>query len=117
MDLLVKRFDAPDEERTMELGTFQLVEIGGSSVGRASYEPGWKWSQHVGRALGQASCSVEHLGMVLSGRDRITMDEGRVVEVGPGDIFAIPAGHDSEVIGDEPYVSLHLTGAARYATK
>lgn len=117
MDLRVKRFDAPDEERTMELGTFQLVEIGGSSVGRASYEPGWKWSQHVGRALGQASCSVEHLGMVLSGRNRITMDDGRVVEVGPGDIFAIPAGHDSEVIGDEPYVSLHLTGAARYATK
>lgn len=79
MDLRVKRFDAPDEERTMELGTFQLVEIGGSSVGRASYEPGWKWSQHVGRALGQASCSVEHLGMVLSGRNRITMDDGRVV--------------------------------------
>ncbi len=114
MDLTVKTFEQPDEQRQMLLGAFQLVNIGGMSVGKASYEPGWKWSEHVGKALGQASCQVEHVGVVVSGRNRITMDDGRVIDVGPGDLFAVPLGHDSEVIGDEPYVSLHLLGGERY---
>ncbi|CAN5699162.1 cupin domain-containing protein [soil metagenome] len=115
MDLDIRRFDQPDEQRPMPLGRFDLVRLGGTSVGRASYQPGWRWSLHVGQALGQSSCSVEHVGLVISGRNRITMDDGRVIDVGPGDLFAIPAGHDSEVIGDEPYVSLHLLGGASYA--
>jgi quercetin dioxygenase-like cupin family protein len=115
MELTVRRFDAPDEEREMPLGQFQQVELGGLTLGRASYAPGWKWSEHVGRALGQHSCEIEHVGMVVTGRNRITMDDGRVIEVGPGDLFAVPPGHDSEVIGDEPYVSLHFLGAAAYA--
>jgi ethanolamine utilization protein EutQ (cupin superfamily) len=115
MELMIRRFDAPDEEREMRLGEFQQVELGGMTLGRASYEPGWKWSKHVGRALGQASCQIEHVGMVVSGRNRITMDDGRVIDVGPGDLFAVPPGHDSEVIGDEPYVSLHFLGASAYA--
>lgn len=103
----------------MQLGSFQLVRLGGTIVGRARYEPGWKWSQHAGAPLGQTSCSVEHVGPVLAGRDRITMDDGRVIEVGPGDLFAVPPGHDIEVIGEEPYVSLHLLGGescARFGT-
>jgi quercetin dioxygenase-like cupin family protein len=115
LELAVRRFDDPDEERALELGAFQLVSLGAMTLGRASYEPGWKWSEHVGRALGQASCAIEHVGLVISGRNRITMDDGRVIEVGPGDLFAVPPGHDSEVIGDEPYVSLHLMGAGGYA--
>jgi hypothetical protein len=115
MELMIRRFDTPDEEREMRLGEFQQVELGGMTLGRASYEPGWKWSEHVGRALGQASCQIEHVGMVVSGRNRITMDDGRVIDVGPGDLFAVPPGHDSEVIGDEPYVSLHFLGASAYA--
>jgi quercetin dioxygenase-like cupin family protein len=115
VDLEVRRFDVPDEEREMPLGRFKLVTIGGTTVGRASYEPGWRWSEHVGMALGQRSCLVEHVGLVVSGRNRITMDDGRVIDVGPGDLFSVPPGHDSEVIGDEPYVSLHLLGATSYA--
>lgn len=115
MEVAIRRFDQPDELRQMPLGLFELVRLGGTSVGRASYEPGWRWSEHVGKALGQSSCTVEHVGLVISGRNRITMDDGRVIDVGPGDLFAIPAGHDSEVIGDEPYVSLHLTGGESYA--
>jgi quercetin dioxygenase-like cupin family protein len=99
----------------MPLGLFELVRLGGTTVGRARYEPGWRWSEHVGRALGQASCHVEHVGLVMSGRNRITMDDGRVIEVGPGDLFTVPPGHDSEVLGDEPYVSLHLLGGDAYA--
>jgi hypothetical protein len=116
-DVDIRRFDSPDERRTLEKGSFELVVVGGMTLGRASYEPGWKWSEHVGRAMGRSSCDVAHVGLVLSGRNRITMDDGRVFDIGPGDVFAISPGHDSEVVGDEPYVSLHLMGADAYAKR
>ena len=112
---IVRRFDDPDEHRDFPLGAFDLVEIGGMTVGRAQYEPGWRWSEHVGAALGQAVCEVAHLGMVLAGRNRIEMTDGRVFEIGPGDLFEIGPGHDSVVIGEEPYVSIHFLGADQYA--
>lgn len=112
---IVRRFDDPDERHEFPLGRFELVEIGGMSVGRAEYEPGWRWSEHVGSALGQAMCEKAHIGLVLAGRNRIEMSDGRVVELGPGDLFEIGPGHDSVVIGDEPYVSIHLHGADQYA--
>lgn len=115
MDVDLRQFDSPDEERTFPLGRFEIVRIGELTIGRATYQPGWRWSEHVGRALGQASCSVEHVGLVVSGRNLVTMDDGRRYEMGPGDLFAIGPGHDSEVVGDEPYVSLHFIGAAGYA--
>lgn len=117
LDVILKRFDSPDESRTFEKGRFDLVRIGGMTLGRASYEPGWKWSVHVGRALGKKSCDVEHVGMVVSGRATAAMDDGSVIEMKPGDIFYIGPGHDSWVVGDEPYVSIHLMGAEKYADK
>jgi len=115
MDVDLRQFDSPDEERTFPLGRFEIVRIGELTIGRATYQPGWRWSEHVGRALGQASCSVEHVGLVVSGRNLVTMDDGRRYEMGSGDLFAIGPGHDSEVVGDEPYVSLHFVGAGGYA--
>jgi hypothetical protein len=112
----VRNFDDPDEHRDFPLGGFDLMRIGGMTVGRAEYQPGWRWSEHVGAALGQSICEVAHLGLVISGRNRIEMTDGRVVEVGPGDLFEIGPGHDSVVIGDEPYVSIHFLGADQYAT-
>jgi hypothetical protein len=114
---IVRRFDEPDERREFPLGRLDLVQLGGMSVGRAEYEPGWRWSEHVGAAQGKASCEVAHVGVVLSGRNRIEMDDGRVFEIGRGDLFEIGPGHDSVVIGDEPYVSLHLLGTDQYAAK
>ena len=114
---IVRRFDEPDERREFPLGRLDLVQLGGMSVGRAEYEPGWRWSEHVGAAQDKASCEVAHVGVVLSGRNRIEMDDGRVIEIGPGDLFEIGPGHDSVVIGDEPYVSLHLLGTDQYAAK
>jgi mannose-6-phosphate isomerase-like protein (cupin superfamily) len=116
LDVVLKRFDQPDEVREFEKGRFELVHIGGMTIGRASYEPGWKWSEHVGKALGQTSCHVEHVGMVVSGCATAAMDDGRVFEMRAGDIFYVPPGHDSWVVGDEPYVSLHFLGASDYAT-
>jgi hypothetical protein len=115
LDVVLKRFDRPDEVRTFPRGTFEIVRIGGAVIGRASYQPGWKWSVDVGLALGRTSCDVEHLGIVLAGSAIAAMDDGRVITMNPGDIFYIPPGHDSWVVGDEPYVSLHLMGAADYA--
>ena len=115
LDVVLKRFDRPDEVRRFEKGRFELINIGEMTIGRASYEPGWKWSEHVGAALGQRSCHVEHVGMVISGSAAAAMDDGRIIEMRPGDIFYIPPGHDSWVVGDEPYVSLHFLGAGDYA--
>ena len=116
LDVILKRFDHPDETRNFEKGKFELVNVGGMTIGRATYQPGWKWSLHVGRSLGQKSCSVEHVGMVVSGRATAAMDDGRVIEMKAGDVFYIAPGHDSWVIGEEPYVSLHFMGAAQYAS-
>jgi hypothetical protein len=115
MQLAIKRFDEPDERREFPLGSFELVTLGGMTIGRASYEPGWKWSEHVGAALGTALCDVEHVGIVVSGRAAVRMADGTEFVMGPGDLFEIAGGHDSWVVGDEPYVSLHLQGAAGYA--
>ena len=113
--IVVKRLDRPDEERRFEKGLFRLVTVGGAEIGRAEYQPGWRWSTHVGPLAGTASCQVEHVGLVFSGRAAVKMDDGEEVVLGPGDVFYVPAGHDSWVVGDEPYVSLHLQGASAYA--
>jgi quercetin dioxygenase-like cupin family protein len=114
-EVVLKQFERPDEVRVFEKGKFELIHIGGMTIGRATYEPGWRWSVHVGRALGKASCDVEHVGMVIAGCATAAMDDGRVFEMKAGDVFFIEPGHDSWVVGDEPYVSLHLLGAGDYA--
>jgi quercetin dioxygenase-like cupin family protein len=116
IDVILKRFDTPDETRLMEKGRFDVVHVGGMAIGRASYEPGWKWSVHVGPHVGAARCGVEHVGLVVSGTATAAFDDGRVFELTPGTLFYIPpTPHDSWVVGDEPYVSLHFLGAAAYA--
>jgi quercetin dioxygenase-like cupin family protein len=111
----LRRFDAPDEVRTFEKGRFELVRLGGMTVGRATYEPGWRWSEHVGGAP-DARCQVEHVGLVVSGRAAVLMDDGTESVMEPGDLFHVPPGHDSWVVGDEDYVSLHFMGAGDYAS-
>jgi quercetin dioxygenase-like cupin family protein len=115
MKAVIKRFDAPDEVRKFEKGRLELVTCGGTTVGRASYEPGWKWSEHVGKASGARSCSVELVVLGVEGRCALAMDDGGYVEIGPGDLVHVPPGHDSWVVGDQRYVSLHFLGAADYA--
>jgi quercetin dioxygenase-like cupin family protein len=116
--VILKSFDAPDEVRVMEKGKFELVHLGGITIGRATYEPGWKWSEHVGPNVGATRCHVEHVGLVLSGTATVAFDDGHVIELRAGNMFYVPpVPHDSWVIGDEPYVSLHFVGAEHYATE
>jgi methyltransferase (TIGR00027 family) len=116
VDVILKRFEQPDEVRQMTKGTFEIVRLGGMAIGRATYEPGWKWSEHVGADLGKSRCSVEHVGMVVSGSATVAFDDGRVIALKAGELFHVPAApHDSWVIGDQPYVSIHFLGTDRYA--
>jgi uncharacterized RmlC-like cupin family protein len=115
---IIRRFEAPDEVREMTLGRFEVIRLGGLTIGRATYQPGWKWSTHVGPMVGAARCTVEHLGLVVSGVATAAFENGRVVELRPGDLFYIPPDpHDSWVVGGEPYVSLHFVGADKYAAR
>jgi quercetin dioxygenase-like cupin family protein len=114
--VILKRFETLDEIRRFELGAFEVITIGGRTIGRATYQPGWRWSQHVGPSLGLTRCPIEHVGLVLSGAATAAFADGTVVELRAGQLFYIPpTPHDSWVIGDEPYVSLHLLGAEHYA--
>ena len=115
MPTAVLRFDTDAEVREFEMGRFEVLQIGQMTLGRASYEPGWKWSTHVGAATGSALCEVEHVGIVVSGRVAVSFPGSEHYELGPGDVFCVPPGHDSWVVGDEPYVSLHFLGAEQYA--
>ena len=116
VDVILKRFENPDEVTHFEKGKFETVSLGGMTIGRATYQPGWKWSEDVGPGVGEAFCTVEHVGMVVSGSATVAFPDGRVIEMEPGDVFHVsPEPHDSWVVGDKPYVSLHFMGAAKYA--
>jgi quercetin dioxygenase-like cupin family protein len=117
MDLTLVNLEQPTEVREFEKGRFELYAVGPATLGRATYEPGWRWSEHVGARAGQRSCPVEHVGLVLSGRAAVRMDDGTERIMQPGDFFHVPPGHDSWVVGDEPYVSLHVMGSEDYAAE
>lgn len=117
LEMILKSFDTADETRVFEKGKLEIVRIGGMVLGRASYEPGWRWSEHVSPIAGTPLCEVEHVGMVLSGRAMAALNDGTEVELAAGSLFYVPpVAHDSWVIGDETYVSLHFLGAEQYAT-
>ena len=116
--LVKKRFEAPEETRTFAagMGRVDIVGVGGLSVGRGLFEPGWRWSEHVQPLAGTPSCQAAHTGYVLEGRMVVRMDDGEEVEYGPGDAFYMPPGHDAWIVGDEPCVLLDVTGMSNYAT-
>ena len=115
-EVVLKRFEHPDETREFARGKFEIVRIGEITVGRATYQPGWKWTEHVRPLPGTPFCEVEHVGLVISGRAMAAMADGKLVELTPGTLFYIPpAPHDSWVVGGEPYISLHFLGADHYA--
>ena len=112
----VKSFDSPDEVRQFKgNGHADVVQVAGRTIGRGVFEPGWKWSENVKPIAGTDSCEVSHLGYVVSGRMRVVMDDGSDGEVGPGDVCAIPPGHDAEVVGAEPCVLVDFGEFGDYA--
>lgn len=114
----VKSLDSPDETRPFEgKGKADVVEVAGQTIGRAVFEPGWKWSENVKPIAGTESCEVAHLAYVVSGSMTVRMDDGAEQEIGPGDAVAIPPGHDAEVTGDEACVMVDFGEFGDYAKR
>lgn len=117
MRLEGKSFDSSDEVREIPdgMGRIQIVQLDEGVVGKATFEPGWRWSEHVKPIAGTDSCQAAHLGYIISGRTGVRMDDGSEREFGPGEVFSIPAGHDGWVVGDEPCVMVDFAGMENYA--
>ena len=112
-------FDEPDETRPFEGGTgrLELLDASGGLVGRAVFEPGWRWSSHVKPIAGTDSCQAAHMGYVVAGRMIVRMDDGPQEEFGTGDLMVVPPGHDAWVVGDEACVLVDWQGVADYAKR
>ncbi len=114
MRLQRQRFSEPSDVRTIPNGRIEIVELDDTVVGRMTYEPGWRWSVDVRPIAGTDTCQYHHLGVTLSGHLRVQMPDGTELEVGPGDVFEIPPGHDAWVVGDEPWVSVDFEAMRTY---
>ena len=110
-----KDLASPDETRTFEKGKVELVNIGGGTVGRLTLEPGWKWSTHVKPIANTEWCEAPHFQYQAAGRLHVVMADGDEFDTGPGDVSALPQGHDAWVIGDEAVVLIDFAGASNYA--
>jgi hypothetical protein len=110
-----KRFSAPDETRTFERGRVDLVKIGGAEIGLLTLEPGWRWSDHVKPLAGTELCEAPHFQYHVQGTLHVVMGDGTELDAKPGDVTALPHGHDAWVVGDEPVVVVDWWGASNYA--
>ena len=110
-----KNFGAPDETRTFERGLVDLVDIGGSQIGRLTLQPGWRWSDHVKPIAGTDLCEAPHFQYHVQGTLRVQMADGTEFDARAGDVTALPQGHDAWVVGDEPVVVIDWWGASNYA--
>lgn len=107
--------DSPEETRTFDKGKAELVSLGESTVGRLTFEPGWKWSEALKPIVGTDSCQNHHVGYALSGRIHIVGDDGSEIDIGAGEAYEIPPGHDAWVVGDDTFVGLEFKSAAQFA--
>jgi quercetin dioxygenase-like cupin family protein len=117
--MIRKSLNAPDEVRSFEgdSGQLELVNTEGGAVGRATFKPGWRWSEHVKPIAKTDSCQAAHLGYFVSGRMNVVMDDGEELEFGPGDFGLIPPGHDAWIVGNEPCVVIDWQGFTDYAKR
>jgi mannose-6-phosphate isomerase-like protein (cupin superfamily) len=110
-----KNFEKPDETRSFPKGRLDIVTVGGTSIGRAIFQPGWKWSESVKPIANTKSCQAQHLGYVISGRMTVVMDDGTTLHFEPGNVLALPPGHDAWIDGNEDCVVIDFVGFENYA--
>lgn len=111
----LKSFGKPDEVREFPLGKVELVKINGAVIGRATFQPGWKWSTSVQPIAKTKSCEAPHFQYHVSGTLMVQMDDGTILECRPGDISLLPLGHDAWVVGNEPAVVVDFQGMINYS--
>jgi len=112
-----RRFEQPDERRHFPNGHAEIVKIGGGEVGRYVFYPGWRWSHDVKPFVETATCATPHFQYHVHGHLAIRMDDGSEFVAGPGDVSAVPPGHDAWVVGDQPAVVIDWCGASNYAVE
>ena len=117
MGVTNRGLENPDETRTFDRGQLQVVKLGGSTIGRYTFQPGWRWSESVKPIAKTESCQTHHVGYILSGRLHVAADDGTEADLGPGDAYDIQPGHDGWVVGDETVTSVEFVGAETYATQ
>ena len=111
-EAIQRSFSRPDEVKTFEKGRVELLHFGDSVVGRATLQPGWRWSLHLKPHVGTEWCESTHFGYLISGRLHIKMADGKEFEIGPGEVGYVPAEHDAWVVGREPVVLVDWQGFA-----
>ena len=111
----LRQFDKPDEIREFPKGRLELVKIGGATVARAIFEPGWRWADSVQPIVKTKSCTAPHFQYHVSGVLMVKMDDGTELECHPGDISLLPSGHDAWTVGSEPAVVIDFQGMIDYA--
>jgi hypothetical protein len=111
----VKSLNSPEETRNFDKGKLDLVKIGGAMVGRAVFQPGWKWSESLKPIAKTKSCEAPHFQYHVSGTIRVRMDDGTERDLKPGDVSLLPSGHDAWVVGNEPVVVVDFQGMRDYA--
>jgi hypothetical protein len=112
-----KNLAQPEDARKFDKGLVELVTVGGVTFGRATLQPGWRWSTCVKPIVGGQSCQAPHLQFHVSGRLHVVMEDGSQLEFGPGDVGLVPPGHDAWVVGNEPVVTVDIQGMVNYAKK
>jgi hypothetical protein len=112
-----KSFNAPDEVRTFDKGKVEIINIGGRTIGRGTFQPGWKWSRSVKTLVNTESCEAPHFQYHVSGTLRIRMDDGTERDFKAGDVSLLGTGHDGWVVGEEPVVVVDFQGMVDYAKR
>ena len=113
----IKSFSKPDEVREFPKGKVELVNINGVAIAKATFQPGWKWSESVQPFAKTKSCEAPHFQYHMSGTLKVVMDDGTVFELKPGDVSLLPSGHDAWVVGNEPVVVVDFQGMMDYGKK
>ena len=111
----LKNFGKPDEVREFPQGRVELINIGGATIGRAIFEPGWRWATSVQPLAKTKSCEAPHFQYHVSGVLRVKMDDGAEFDCRPGDVSLLPSGHDAWTVGNEPAVVVDFQGMLDYA--
>jgi class 3 adenylate cyclase len=112
--LQTKTFETADEVRDLPNARIEIIKLDEASVGHSTFEPGWLWSRDMAPIIGTPTCQIHHLGYTLSGRLRVALDSGQVLDIEPNSVYEIPSGHDAWVLGNEPWVTVEWTSGRAF---
>ena len=108
-------FGEPDDVREIPYGHLETYDMGDIRIGRSVLQPGWRWSESVKPIARTELREYHHIGLCVSGSARIRMREGAELLVEAGQFYEVPPGHDSWVVGDEPWITTDWQPSTAFA--